>query len=213
MPSSTSNPIAPPSNYGQFITVKLTRDNYLLRHAQILPYLRSQRLIGYANGSTTCPSETPPPAKKDAEPLSNPAYMLWCEQDQAILSALLLSLSPEVLSQCLFLKTSKEVWDKLAGLYAAQSMASAMQIRMQLATLKKQDLSASDFFNRVKGLVDTLAAAGAPHRDDEIVAYLLTGLPEEFDPLVMSVTTRTEPMSLSEVYTNLLSFEMHMVSR
>jgi hypothetical protein len=52
-----------------------------------------------------------------------------------------------------------------------------MQIRMQLATLKKQDLSATYYYNRVKHLVDTLAAAG------EIVAYLLTGLLEESDSL------------------------------
>jgi hypothetical protein len=50
------------------------------------------------------------------------------------------SLSPEVLSHSLFLKTSHEVWNKLDGLYGAQSQATAMQIRMQLATLKKQDL-------------------------------------------------------------------------
>lgn len=112
----------------------------------------------------------------DATPVPNPAYVQWCEQDQAILSAILSSLSPDVLSQCLFLKTSKEVWDTLHGLYAAQSRARAMQIRMQLATLKKNDMPATDYFSRVKGLTDTLAAAGAPLRDDEIVAYLLTGV-------------------------------------
>jgi hypothetical protein len=62
-------------------------------------------------------------------------------------------MSPNVLSQCLFLKTSKEVWDKLNGLYDAQS--SAMQIHMQLATLKKHDLSTTDYFNRIKMLTDT----------------------------------------------------------
>jgi hypothetical protein len=45
------------------------------------------------------------------------------------------------------------VWDKLNGLYDAQS--SAMQIHMQLATLKKHDLSTTDYFNRIKMLTDT----------------------------------------------------------
>jgi hypothetical protein len=44
------------------------------------------------------------------------------------------------------------------------------------------------------------------------VAYLLIGLPKEYDSLVTSVIARTEPMSLSEVYTNLLSFEMRLIS-
>jgi hypothetical protein len=62
-------------------------------------------------------------------------------------------------------------------------------------------------------LIDSLTAAGAPLRDDEIVAYLLTWLLEEYDSLVTSVTAHAEPMSLSEVYTNLLSFEMRLISR
>jgi hypothetical protein len=65
-----------------------------------------------------------------------------------------------------------------------------MQIHMQLATLKKNDLLAVDYFNRIKSFTDTLAAAGAPLRDDEIIAYMLTGLPKEHDSLVTSVTTR-----------------------
>jgi hypothetical protein len=176
------------------------RDNFLLWQAYILPYLRIQRLLGFITSTIPCPSQTLPASEKDNTPVLNLAYDLWYEQDQAILSAILSSLSPKVLSQCLFLETSKELWNKLHNLFAAQSSASTMQIRMRLAT-------------RVKNLTDSLAAVGAPLRDDEIMAYLLTGLPGEYDSLVTSATTRAEPMSLSEVYTNLLSFEMCLISR
>jgi hypothetical protein len=139
MASSTpsSNPISPPSNYGQFVTVKLMRGNFLLWQAQILPNLHSQHLLGFVTDTIPCPSQTLPASEKDNAHVPNPTYDLWHEQDQAILSAILLLLSPEVLSQCLFLKASKEVWNKLDSLYAVQSSASTMQIRMQLATLKK----------------------------------------------------------------------------
>jgi hypothetical protein len=82
-----------------------------------------------------------------------------------------------------------------------------------LATLKKQELLATDYFSRVKGITDNLAAAGEPLRDDEIIAYRLTGLLKEYDSLVTSVTTRAKPMSLSDIYTNQLSFEMHIIQR
>jgi hypothetical protein len=77
--SPTSIPIAPPSNYGQFVTVKLTRNNYLLWQVQILPYLHSQRLIGYVTGAILCPSTTLPTADKTAPSVSNPAYEQWYE--------------------------------------------------------------------------------------------------------------------------------------
>jgi hypothetical protein len=205
MASPSTNPISPPSNYGQFITVKLTRDNYLLWQAQIMPYLWSQRLLGYVSSTMKCPLKTLLVTESNVAPIPNLVYDLWFEQDQAIISALFSSLSLEVLSHCLFLKTLKEVWEKLHDLYAAQSQASAMQLWMQLATMKKNELSAIDYFNQVKNLADNLAAAGAPLR-------LLTGLPEEYDSLVTSVATWVELMSLSKVYTNLLSFEVCLVN-
>jgi hypothetical protein len=86
-----------------------------------------------------------------------------------------------------------------------------MQIHMQLATLKKNDLSTIDYYNHIKSLTNTLTAAGAPLRDDEIIAYMLTCLSEEYDSLMTSVTTRAEPMSLSDIYTTLVSFENHLL--
>jgi hypothetical protein len=88
-----------------------------------------------------------------------------------------------------------------------------MQLSMQLAMLKMQELSAMNYFSRVKGITNNLAAAKEPLHNDEIIAYLLTGLPEQYDSLVTSVTTHTEPISLSDVYTNLLSFEMRLIQR
>jgi hypothetical protein len=90
---------------------------------------------------------------------------------------------------------------------------SAMQLRMQLATLKKQDFTATGYFNRVENLADNLVAVEVPLCDDEVVAYVLTSLSEEYDSLVSFVMTRAKPMSLSEVYTNLLSFEVHPINR
>ncbi len=40
------------------ITIKLTRDNYLLWRAQIVPYLRGQHLYGFLDGSTVAPLPT-----------------------------------------------------------------------------------------------------------------------------------------------------------
>lgn len=66
-----------------------------------------------------------------------------------------------------------------------------MQIRIQLANLKKSNSSITDYFNRVKNLVDALSSIDIPLRDDEISSYMLVGLGEEYDSLVTSVTTRT----------------------
>ena len=82
-----------------------------------------------------------------------------------------------------------------------------MQIHYQLAMIKKSGSLISNYFQKFKGLADTLAAAGQPLNDFEIVSYLLAGLGPEYDPFVTSVTTRVDPLSIDELYDHLLAHE------
>jgi hypothetical protein len=52
-------------------------------------------------------------------------------------------------------------------------------------------------------------ASDAPLRDDELVAYLLAGLDEAYNPVFTSVVARSDPIAPSELYAQLLSFEQH----
>lgn len=61
-------------------------------------------------------------------------------------------LSEEILGQILFLSTSAKVWEALEHMFSSRSKARVMQIRMQLANLKKGDSLVTDYFNRVKNL-------------------------------------------------------------
>jgi hypothetical protein len=82
-----------------------------------------------------------------------------------------------------------------------------VQIRVELATSKRRDLFAADFFRKITGLANELAAIGAPLREDEVLAYLLAGLPAKYDPFVTSMTTKSEALSLDEVFVHLVAFE------
>lgn len=53
----------------------------------------------------------------------NSAYLTWLQHDQLHLSALLSSLSLEVLSQVLLLNTSAEVWAPLERMFTTHSSA------------------------------------------------------------------------------------------
>jgi len=85
-----------------------------------------------------------------------------------------------------------------------------MQIYFQLATVKKGNSSITEYFQTIKTLSDTLAAAGQPLNDFESVSFLLKGLGSEYDPFVTSVTTRVDPLSIDELYGHLLAHEMHL---
>jgi hypothetical protein len=44
-----------------------------------------------------------------------------------------------------------------------------------------------------------------------LIECIVTGLDEEYTPLVSAICTRAEPISLSEFYSHILSFETHVV--
>ena len=52
----------------------------------------------------------------------------------------------------------------------------------------------------MKGFSDEMAAAGRSITDDELVEYILTGLPTEYESLVTSLVMRVESVTLDELY-------------
>jgi hypothetical protein len=146
----------------------------------------------------------------DAELVPNPAYEQWYNTDQHLLSGLLSSMIEEMLHDVLDAKTSKEVWDSIRMKFSSSTRAHTVQLRVELANVKKGDLSAADNFRKVKNLASEVAAADAALRDEDVLAYLLTGLPSNYDSFVTSITTK-DSVSLDDVYTHLVTFEAHQL--
>nr|XP_007160454.1 hypothetical protein PHAVU_002G323600g [Phaseolus vulgaris]ESW32448.1 hypothetical protein PHAVU_002G323600g [Phaseolus vulgaris] len=189
------NTMSSPS-ISQVINVKLTQENYLLWSAQILPYLRSQGLVGFVDGSMPPPNQT------------ITVESIWYPQDQLVLSLINSSVTEEVLSTVVGITTAREAWDMLERQFASTSRARAMQNHMELSTIQKKDMTIADYFRKVKRLGDTLAAIGKRVEDEELIAYMLQGLGLDYDPLVTSITTRTDVYTVSDVYAHMLSYEM-----
>ncbi|KAA8535839.1 hypothetical protein F0562_030841 [Nyssa sinensis] len=204
--SSTANSILP-TQLHHFITIKLTRDNYLLWRAQLIPYLRGQNLFGYLDGSTPCLPITLSSSSNDSTIVPNPDYIHWSQQGQIILSALLSSLTESLLTQVVGLTTSRDVWLALEKTFSSTSSTRILSIHFQLSTLKKASLTITDYFTKVKQLSDTLSAISHPLSSSEITSYLLAGLPSSYDSLVTSITTRLDPISLDDLYGCLLTHE------
>lgn len=62
----------------------------------------------------------------------------------------------------------------------------------------------------MKSLADEMASAGRKLEDEELISYILTGLDLEFNPVVSAVAARIEPITVNELYTQLVSFKQRM---
>jgi hypothetical protein len=78
-----------------------------------------------------------------------------------------------------------------------------------LATTKKNQLSVSGYYAKMSTYADELVASGTPLHDDELAAYLLAGIDEEFNLVFTVVVARVDPIKPSELFSQLLSFEDH----
>ena len=210
--SSMGSSSPPPFHFGHLITIKLSADNYIFWRAQVLPLLGSHYLLGYVDGSLPCP-----PALVDSMhgPVYNPAHRVWTGQDQANLSSIQGSLSPAVAGLVVFAKTSHEAWTILERTFAAQSQARVSALRRQLGECQKLDSTATEFYNKVKGLADTLASIGQPLTDSEFNSFIVNGLDEEYDALVEIINERgnSTPMLAHEVFSRLLLTEQRVETR
>ena len=151
---------ATPIVINNFITIRLNAENYLYWRTQVVPILRSNLIYGFVDGTLACPdAEIPNPeykTKESQEPATIPnlKYGAWHQQDQAILSAIVSSLTEGVIGMVMLATTSQEAWEMLEGSCATQSTSRVMQLRTALSKCKKLDKTATAYFTEIKALAD-----------------------------------------------------------
>lgn len=154
--NSSSLPNSP--SFTHFINIKLNRNNFLLWKAQLIPYLRSQNLLHFVDGSIQPPTKYTTQTENDeSQQVINPEYTTWYQRDQWVLSVMLSSLTEKVLSQVLFLTTATEAWSVLQRSFASSSKARILQVRLQLSTTQKKEMNVSEYFHKMKNLADILS--------------------------------------------------------
>jgi hypothetical protein len=115
MASSSSSTLSSSAVLGHPVSEKLSRDNFLVWRAQVLPAVRGAQLTGYLDGTKEVPSPEITVEKKVGDDLvkesvNNPAYSQWIAHDQQVLGYLLSTLSREVLVQVAHLESARQVW-------------------------------------------------------------------------------------------------------
>lgn len=194
-------PMINPGN--QILTIRLTESNYLLWRQQVLTAVR-----GHGLTEILIPTGPPPPAQLDGQP--NAAHDLWLRQDQLLASWLLASISEPILISTVGLDNACQIWCTLEQAFAGQSKAKILQHKLQIQKMKKGNLTMREYLSKMKACIDILFSAGHRLSVEDQILHILAGLGSEYDPVVVSVTTRSEPFTLNDVSSLLLSFEARL---
>lgn len=200
------------SNITNLISVKLDNHNYLLWKSQFLPVLRAHGLLGFVDGSCCCPPEFMIDSIGNVTKDINPHYITWIQQDQNILCWINATLTERVLAHIVGLKTSRAVWVALEKRFASLSRSHIIQLKTQLQSIKKGSQPISEYVQRIKHLVDSLAMALCLMDDEDLLIHTLNGLPSKNGPFKTSIRTRSSPTSLEELHALLLCEEMSIAT-
>jgi hypothetical protein len=209
MASSSSTSSLSGSPFGAGPTEKLGKGNFVLWQAQVLPAIRGARLTGYLDGTIAAPA-TEIVVKRDDKEVKelNPAYEDWESQDQKVLHFLITSLSREVLPHAVGARTATELWATLQDMYSARSRSVTTNTRIALANAEKGSKTMAEYVAAMKTLENEMISAGKILEDEDMVSYILAGLRDnEYNSLVAAILARTTPITISELYAQLDSYE------
>lgn len=94
-------------NVSNFVSLKLSFNNYILWETQVLSLIESQDLLGFITGETT-----QPPAEVDDATntkIPNPDFAAWNRTDRLVKAWITANIAEEALGTVVGLKTSYDV--------------------------------------------------------------------------------------------------------
>jgi hypothetical protein len=190
----------------QPISEKLTWANFPVSKALVMSALRGAQLHQFLDGKVEFPPKALTLEDKKTKNL-NPDYVRMVAKEKQVLNYLLSSLSHGILLQAVAFSTPTVVWGYIMSRFECQSRACVINVRMALSTTKKGDMTTSRYVAKMKALTDEMASVGKRLDDEDLVSYILAGLDLDFDSVISAISTRVEPVSVVELYGQLLSHE------
>jgi hypothetical protein len=194
-------------NVGNFITLKLTPNNYPLWREQDLALAESQDLVGHLTNEDPAPIQYTTPdisnitSGEKLEPKLTETFIAWRKADRLLRWWIIGTLSEETLSLVVGLDTAHAVWEAFKNAYAQDSQEREFTLRQQVTYFRKEeDQTIGEHIQKFKRLYDSLAAIGKPVPDKEKVFYLLTSFGPQYKNFT---TTMLKPPRPS--YTELVS--------
>ncbi|GJZ81772.1 nucleotide-binding alpha-beta plait domain-containing protein [Tanacetum coccineum] len=154
----------------------------------IEPFLITNNLMGYVDGSIPYPSKTLSVTDGATVPKKNPNYPIWVSND-AYVRMLIISTILEASFRHVQGTTSRDLWLSLEKAYAPHSTSREYTLKTQLLRIKMHgDETPDAYLNRVQEYADALATISEPIKDKDLVMLVVLGLREEYNGLKTTIT-------------------------
>ena len=198
-------------------TLKLT--NYGNWKTMIQPFLVTNNMFGYIDGSISCPRSTIEiPASGSGEnaiPASssiNPNYTAWVANDAHVRMLLISTIAEESFNHIKGI-TSMDLWNHLERAYAPHTQSQEYTLKTKLLKLTMNgDETPTAYLARAQEYATDLLSIGKPFPDEDLVMLIIVGLRDEYNGLKSNLLGRQIPTTIDEL-PGLLSDHDYMITK
>ena len=83
----------------------------------------------------------------------DPRFKAWDEEDSIIMAWLWNSMTPEISDTCMFLATTKDIWDAIQQTYSkARDTAQVYEVKVKTIAAKQGSKTVTEYANQLKAL-------------------------------------------------------------
>ncbi|PKU66399.1 Retrovirus-related Pol polyprotein from transposon TNT 1-94 [Dendrobium catenatum] len=198
------------ANIKNFVQSSLSTDNYPVWKSQILKIIRANSLDSFLDPTVSAPNKTI--IKNDGTTATNPSYAKWIFTDQNLAAAICATISAPILPHVLNLDTTSSIWSTLETRFQSTNRSRVIQLKNELHHISLKNSTMLQYITQVKTIVDQITAAGSNVDTEDIILYILNGLPNSYQSFKTSIRTILTPLNLDQLYPLLISEEIHLAA-
>lgn len=198
------------SNIKNTVHTQLVADNYSLWRSQIIKIFRANGFEKFLDPKTPPPQQTI--HQSDGSTVSNTSFNQWILTDQNLAAALCSTISASILPYIINLDTTAAIWSSLETRFQSTNRSKVIQLKNELHNVSLKNQTMSQYLSEIKSVVDQIAAAGSSVDSEDIILYILKGLPPTYQSFKTAIRMMINPISLDDLYPLLLSEEIHVLA-
>ncbi|KAJ1421845.1 gag-polypeptide of LTR copia-type [Sesbania bispinosa] len=186
-----------PQTFSNPVSEKVDESNFLICKFQVVSTIKGYKIQSFISGNGGMPKKYLSDEDEEAMEKLNPEFINWEQQDQLLTSWLVSSMTKRLTTRIIGCEYAHQVWKRLETFFTSQTRSKIKQLKDQLKNTKKTG-KLTEYLLQIKEIIDMLAAVGSPLNSEEHIEAILDGLPEEYDSLINTILSRTDPYTFEE---------------
>ncbi|XP_020697788.1 uncharacterized protein LOC110110577 [Dendrobium catenatum] len=193
------------TNLRTLVHLQLQEDNYSLWRAHIEKIFRANRFEKFLEPSLFSSSS-------DSSSTPNSQSSQWILMDQNLAAALCSTISTSILPYVVNLESTAEIWSTLETRFQSSNISKFIQLKNSLHNIALKNQSVTQYLTEIKTLVDQISASDSSVDNEDVILYILNGLPQSYQSFKTAIRTMLNPISLDQLYPLLLSEEINIAA-